>query len=72
MTGDQDQAAVGVCSMCGGARRLVDGRHGGRVVAAHRIGWGVSPAAIPSVGAGAVARRCPGSGRLPRRVEHDR
>jgi hypothetical protein len=72
MTGQAPpDARVGTCDRCGGLRALVDG-DGGPVVVVHRIGWQVSSRAVRTVGAGAVARRCPGSGRPPRRVEHGR
>jgi hypothetical protein len=46
---------------CGQQKALRDGR-----VVLHRLAWKVSARAVPSVGAGRVQVRCPGSGRPPR------
>jgi hypothetical protein len=56
---------LGVCDACARLRRLTaEG-----VVGVHYIGLPVSNRAIHSVGARRVRRRCPGSGKAPRRVE---
>jgi hypothetical protein len=56
---------IGVCDGCGGQKRLnADGR-----IPIHMIGIPVSARAIHSVGSRRVRRRCPGSGKPPRRRE---
>lgn len=54
---------AGTCDGCGRVRRLtVDG-----LVPVHYLTLPVSNRAVRTVGAGRVRRRCPGSGRPPRR-----
>jgi len=56
---------LGVCDGCAGLKRLRDDG----TVPLHMIGIPVSRRAVRTVGAGRVRRRCPGSGKAPRRVE---
>jgi hypothetical protein len=56
---------VGTCDACRGMKRLTDQG----LVPVHYIGIPVSARAVRSVGAGRVRRRCPGSGKAPRRRE---
>jgi hypothetical protein len=56
---------IGTCDACRGLKRLTDQG----LVPTHYIGIAVSARAVRSVGSGRVKRRCPGSGRRPRRVE---
>lgn len=55
---------VGVCDGCAGLKRLRDDG----AVPIHMIGIPISAKAIHSVGARRVRRRCPGSGKPPRRA----
>lgn len=54
----------GLCPDCGRLRRL----EGDGALAFHHVSIAVSRRAVRSVGAGRVRRRCPGSGKAPRRV----
>jgi hypothetical protein len=56
---------IGVCDGCGGMKRL----NGAGQIPTHYIGIAGSARAVRTVGAGRVRRRCPGSGKAPRRVE---
>jgi hypothetical protein len=56
---------VGVCDGCAGMKRLT----GAGLIPTHYIGIPVSARAVRSVGRGRVKRRCPGSGKAPRRRE---
>jgi hypothetical protein len=56
---------LGICDACARLQRL---REDG-TVSRHFIAIPVSARAVRSVGAGRVRRRCPGSGKAPRRVE---
>jgi hypothetical protein len=56
---------TGVCDGCGGMRRLT----GAGQIPIHYVGIPVSRRAVRTVGAGRVRRRCPGSGKAPRRRE---
>lgn len=56
---------LGVCGGCGKPKKL---DQAGNVVG-HYYAITVSRSAIHSVGAGRVRRRCPGSGKPPRRRE---
>jgi hypothetical protein len=56
---------TGTCDGCGGLKKL---REDGSIPT-HMLGIPVSRRAVTSVGAGRVRRRCPGSGKRPRRVE---
>jgi hypothetical protein len=56
---------LGVCDGCAGLKRLRDDG----TIPIHMIGIPVSARAVRTVGAGRVRRRCPGSGKQPRRVE---
>jgi hypothetical protein len=54
----------GLCDACARLKRLrADG-----TIPLHYLAIPVSRKAVPSVGRGRVRRRCPGSGKLPRRV----
>jgi hypothetical protein len=56
---------LGTCQHCARMKRLdSDG-----LVAAHMLAIDVSRRAVRTVGAGRVRRRCPGSGKRPRRIE---
>jgi hypothetical protein len=55
----------GICPNCGALRRL--GEDGALLY--HHLTIQVSRRAVKTVGAGRVRRRCPGSGKAPRRVE---
>ena len=55
---------LGTCDGCAGRKRLRDDG----TVPIHYVGIPVSAKAIHSVGAARVRRRCPGSGKAPRRV----
>jgi hypothetical protein len=55
----------GLCPSCGALRRLDQAG----VLAFHHIAIKVSRRAVKTVGAGKVNRRCPGSGKPPRRGE---
>jgi hypothetical protein len=55
----------GLCPACGKLRQLTAA---GELVA-HHYSIGVSRKAVKAAGGGRVKRRCPGSGRAPRRVE---
>jgi hypothetical protein len=55
---------TGTCDGCAGTKRLRDDG----TIPVHYIGIAVSVRAVRSVGAGKVRRKCPGSGRRPRRV----
>jgi hypothetical protein len=57
--------SLGICDGCAGLKRLRDDG----TVPIHMLGIPVSRRAITSVGKGRVKRRCPGSGKRPRRVE---
>ena len=56
---------TGTCDGCGGLKRL----NGAGKIPTHYIAISVSARAVRTVGAGRVRRRCPGSGKAPRRVE---
>jgi hypothetical protein len=56
---------LGTCDGCAGLKRLRDDG----AVPTHYLAIPVSRRAIPAVGAGRVCRRCPGSGKPPRRVQ---
>jgi hypothetical protein len=57
--------SLGLCDACARLRRLTsDG-----MVPAHYLALPVSNRAVRTVGAGRVGRRCPGSGKPPRRTE---
>ena len=56
---------LGLCDACGRLKRLT----GEGVLPVHYFGLPVSNRAIRTVGQGKVRRRCPGSGKAPRRVE---
>jgi hypothetical protein len=59
------EAFLGVCDGCGKRKSLdAEGR-----VRTHFFPIDVSRSAVRTVGAGRVRRRCPGSGKPPRRVE---
>jgi hypothetical protein len=55
----------GVCPNCGALRRLEEDG----ALSFHHVAISVSRRAVKAVGAGRVRRRCPGSGKAPRRVE---
>jgi hypothetical protein len=55
---------LGICDGCAGLKEL----RGDGTIAVHYITIPVSRRAVRSVGAGRVRRRCPGSGKPPRRV----
>jgi hypothetical protein len=56
---------LGTCTHCAKTKRLdTAGR-----LPVHYLALPVSRRAVPAVGAGRVRRRCPGSGKPPRRVE---
>jgi len=55
---------VGTCDGCAGTKRL----NGAGLIPLHYLSIPVSARAVPTVGAGRVRRRCPGSGKAPRRV----
>jgi hypothetical protein len=57
--------ATGTCPYCARRKRL---DHAGRLPC-HYLTIPVTRRAVPTVGAGRVRRRCPGSGKQPRRVE---
>jgi len=59
---------LGTCGGCAGQKRLRD--YG--TIPIHYVGIPVSRRAVRTVGAGRVRRRCPGSGKQPRRVNGDR
>jgi hypothetical protein len=59
---------LGLCDACARLRRLTTEG----LVPVHYLALPVSNRAIHSVGAGRVRRRCPGSGKAPRRVESGR
>jgi hypothetical protein len=54
---------AGVCDGCGKLKKLDQAGH----VIGHYYAITVSRSAVRTVGAGRVRRRCPGSGRPPRR-----
>jgi hypothetical protein len=56
---------LGTCEGCAGLKRL---REDG-TVPIHYLDIPLSRRAVRTVGAGRVRRRCPGSGKQPRRVE---
>jgi hypothetical protein len=56
---------LGTCDDCAGLKRLRDDG----TVPTHYLAIPVSRRAVRTVGAGRVRRRCPGSGKQPRRVE---
>jgi len=56
---------TGTCAHCGKLKLLSVGG----VVVVHMLAIDVSRRAVTTVGAGRVRRRCPGSGKRPRRVE---
>jgi hypothetical protein len=56
---------TGVCSYCARLKRL----NGEGLVPLHMLTIPVSAKAIHAVGSRRVRRRCPGSGKAPRRVE---
>jgi hypothetical protein len=56
---------AGTCDGCGRLKRL---DQAGRIVT-HLFAIDVSRRVVPTVGKGRVRRRCPGSGRPPRRGE---
>lgn len=56
---------LGTCDGCAGLKRLRDDG----TVPVHYLGLRVSRRVVPVVGKGRVRRRCPGSGRAPRRVD---
>jgi hypothetical protein len=55
---------LGTCDGCAGLKRLRDDD----TVPVHYLGMPVSRRAVRTVGAGRVRRRCPGSGKPPRRA----
>lgn len=55
----------GTCDGCAGLKRLRDDG----TVPTHYLAIPVSRRAVRTVGAGRVRRRCPGSGKPPRRVQ---
>jgi hypothetical protein len=55
--------SLGTCDGCGRLKTLTDTGH----VRAHYFRIDVSRSAVRTVGAGRVRRRCPGSGKPPRR-----
>jgi hypothetical protein len=55
----------GLCAACGALRQLTSEG----VLVLHHYQIGVSKRAVKAAGGGRVKRRCPGSGRPPRRVE---
>jgi hypothetical protein len=57
--------SLGLCDACARLRRLTTEG----LVPVHYLALPVSNRAIHSVGARRVRRRCPGSGKAPRRVE---
>jgi hypothetical protein len=56
---------LGTCDGCGKLKKL---DQAGNVIG-HYYAITVSRSAVRTVGAGRVRRRCPGSGRPPRRVD---
>jgi hypothetical protein len=54
----------GTCDRCARVKRLT--RDG--LIVGHVYSLPVSRHAVPTVGAARVKRKCPGSGRLPRKV----
>jgi hypothetical protein len=56
---------LGTCGGCGKLKKLDQAGH----VIGHYYALNVSRSAVRSVGAGQVRRKCPGSGKAPRRVE---
>jgi hypothetical protein len=56
---------TGTCAHCARLKRL----DAGGLVITHMLAIDVSRRAITTVGAGRVRRRCPGSGKRPRRAE---
>jgi hypothetical protein len=56
---------IGSCDGCGKLKRLDQAG----LVVGHYYAITVSRSAVRSVGAGRVRRKCPGSGKVPRRVE---
>jgi hypothetical protein len=56
---------LGICNACARLQRLTTDN----LIPVHYLALPVSQRAIHSVGAARVRRRCPGSGRPPRRVE---
>jgi hypothetical protein len=57
------EATLGTCDGCAKLKRLDTAGH----VRAHYFAITVSRSAVRTVGAGRVRRRCPGSGKPPRR-----
>jgi hypothetical protein len=56
---------LGTCDGCAGLKRLRDDG----TVPVHYLSIPVSRRAVRTIGAGRVRRRCPGSGKPPRRAE---
>jgi hypothetical protein len=56
---------LGTCDGCAGLKRLRDDG----TIPIHMIGIPVSRRAVKTVGFGRVLRRCPGSGKAPRRIQ---
>jgi hypothetical protein len=56
---------LGTCDGCAGLKEL----RGDGLIPLHYVGIPVSRRAVRTVGTGRVRRRCPGSGKAPRRVE---
>jgi len=56
---------LGICDGCAGVKEL----RGDGTIPVHHVGIPVSRRAVPAVGKGRVRRRCPGSGKQPRRRE---